>query len=115
MKIIREPSPALLKAIAILEYPSIVIGKLAGWLVLPLVGALVYEVVSRYVFNSPTIWAYDVTYMLAGTLFMLGSAYALHKGSHVRADFLLSALRPKWQALIVLGRAWCRERVCQYV
>src|SRR3546814_2144173 len=40
--------------------------------------------------------------MLAGTLFMLGSAYALHKGSHVRADFLLSALRPKWQALIDL-------------
>ncbi|NYT37378.1 TRAP transporter small permease subunit [Allopusillimonas soli] len=100
MNNIREPAPALLRVIAVLEFPSILIGKLAGWLILPLVGALVYEVTARYVFNSPTIWAYDVTYMLGGTLFMLGSAYALQTGSHVKADFLMAALRPRWQALI---------------
>ncbi len=94
------PSPGLLRVIRILEYPAIAVGKLAAWLILPLVGALAYEVVSRYLFNKPTIWAYDMTYMFAGTLFMLGSAYALQKGSHVRADFLLAGLRPRWQALM---------------
>lgn len=94
------PSPALLEAVRILEIPSIFFAKLGAWLILPLTGSLMYEVVSRYIFDAPTIWAYDTTYMFAGTLFMLGSAYALRNGSHVRADFLLSSLKPRWQALV---------------
>ncbi len=97
------PSPGLVKAITVLEFPSVLIAKLGAWLILPMTGALVYEVVSRYLFDSPTIWAYDITYMLSGTLFMLGAAYALRNGSHVRADFLLGMLRPRWQALIDVG------------
>jgi len=62
-------------------------GTLVAWLNVPLALAVTYEVVARYVFNSPTIWAYDVSYMLYGTIFMLGAAYALHKGAHIRTDF----------------------------
>lgn len=94
------PPPALLRAITILEFPSIVVAKLAAWLIVPMTAGLVYEVVARYIFNAPTIWAYDMTYMFAGALFMLGSAYALRQGIHVRADFLTSMSRPRWQALI---------------
>jgi TRAP-type mannitol/chloroaromatic compound transport system permease small subunit len=54
---------------------------------LPLVGAVCYEVMARYAFSAPTIWSFDVTYMLYATLFMLGAAYALHKGAHIRTDF----------------------------
>ncbi|MFV0283856.1 MAG: TRAP transporter small permease subunit [Castellaniella sp.] len=96
----REPSPGLCRLLAVLEYPAQLIGNLAAWLLLPLTGALVYEVVSRYLFNNPTIWAYDMTYMLSSAVFMLGAAYALQKGSHVRADFLLAMLKPRWQALL---------------
>jgi len=48
---------------------------------------LLAGVVARYVFNAPTIWSFDLTYMLYGALFMLGAAYALHKGAHIRTDF----------------------------
>lgn len=96
----RTPPDALLNAIALLELPGAWVAKLASWLILPMTGALVYEVVSRYIFGKPTVWAYDITYMLSGALFMLGAAFALRNGSHVRADFLLTALRPKWQAMI---------------
>jgi TRAP-type mannitol/chloroaromatic compound transport system permease small subunit len=61
-------------------------GRLFSLLALPLVGALTYEVIARYAFNRPTIWAYDVTYMLYGTIFMLGAAYTLYKGGHIRTD-----------------------------
>lgn len=98
----RTPPDALLGAIRLLEFPSIAVAKLAAWVIVPMTGALVYEVVSRYIFDRPTVWAYDITYMAAGALFMLGAAYALRNGSHVRADFLLTALRPKWQAIIDL-------------
>jgi TRAP-type mannitol/chloroaromatic compound transport system permease small subunit len=97
------PPAALLRSIAMLEYPSIVVAKLAAWVILPMTGSLVYEVVSRYIFDKPTVWAYDMTYMMAGALFMLGSAYALRNGSHVRADFLLTSLKPRWQALVDLA------------
>ncbi len=99
----RVPPDGLRAAIALLELPTVWVAKLAAWVILPMTGALVYEVVSRYVFGNPTAWAYDMTYMMAGTLFMLGAAYALRNGSHVRADFLLTALKPRWQALIDLA------------
>jgi TRAP-type mannitol/chloroaromatic compound transport system permease small subunit len=67
-------------------------GTWVAWLNVPLVLAVAYEVLARYLFNSPTIWSFDVTYMLYGTIFMLGSAYALHKGAHIRTDFFFE----KW-------------------
>lgn len=62
-------------------------GTWVAWLNLPLVLAVSVEVFSRYLFNAPTVWSFDVTYMLYGTIFMLGSAFALHKGAHIRTDF----------------------------
>ncbi len=50
--------------------------------------SLVYEVVARYVFNAPTIWASDLSDMLYGSFFMLGSAYTLQRQMHIRTDFI---------------------------
>ena len=94
------PSQRLRSILAVLEFPGVFIAKLASWLIIPLTIALVYEVTSRYIFNKPTIWAYDMTYMLSSAVFMLGTAYALKKGHHVRVDFLLSMIKPRWQALM---------------
>ncbi len=55
-----------------------------------LMAAMVYEVVCRFGFNAPNIWSFDVAYMLAGTLFLLGAAYTLRNKAHVRIDFLSS-------------------------
>ena len=82
-----EPSPLLLTTIRTIDRFTDRTGTLVSWLSVPLVAAVAYEVVARYMFNAPTIWAFDTTYMLYGTLFMLGAAYALHKGSHIRTDF----------------------------
>jgi len=62
-------------------------GTLIAWLNVPLVLIVSWEVAARYAFNAPTVWAFDMTYMLYGSIFMLGSAYALHKGAHIRTDF----------------------------
>lgn len=61
-------------------------GRITAWLIIPMVLSLVYEVVSRYGFNAPTEWAYDMTFMLYGTFFMLGSAYTLKRKGHIRTD-----------------------------
>jgi len=87
-----EPSPALLKTIRVIDRFTDTTGTWVAWLNVPLVLIVSWEVVSRYAFNAPTIWAFDLIYMLYGTIFMLGSAYALHKGAHIRTDFFFE----KW-------------------
>ena len=82
-----EPSRALLTTIRIIDTFTDLTGSLIAWLSVPLVVAVAYEVFARYLFNAPTIWSFDLTYMLYGALFMLGAAYALHKGAHIRTDF----------------------------
>jgi TRAP-type mannitol/chloroaromatic compound transport system permease small subunit len=61
-------------------------GLVFCWLIVPLVCAMVYEVFARYLFNAATIWSYDVAYMLYGSHFMLGAAYTLLRGGHIRTD-----------------------------
>jgi TRAP-type mannitol/chloroaromatic compound transport system permease small subunit len=79
--------PAHIRLVRIIDKFTDNTGTWVAWLNVPLVLAVTYEVLARYLFNSPTIWSFDVTYMLYGTIFMLGSAYALHKGAHIRTDF----------------------------
>lgn len=82
-----EPSARLIRVVRAIDRFTDGTGIWIAVLTLPMVAAVCYEVIARYGFNAPTVWAFDVTYMLYGTLFMLGSAYALHKGAHIRTDF----------------------------
>ena len=76
------------KTITGIDLFSLWIGRIVCWLTIPLFLAMVFEVIARYAFIAPTMWAYDISRMFAGALFMLGSGYALSKGVHIRADFL---------------------------
>lgn len=76
------------------------IGRAVAWLVLPLMLVMVYEISARYFFAAPTIWAYDLSRMLYGAMFMLGAAYALARGVHIRADFLYRNWSVKTQGRI---------------
>jgi TRAP-type mannitol/chloroaromatic compound transport system permease small subunit len=75
-------------AIAIIDAFSLRIGRLVSWFTVPIMVAMIYEVVARYAFTAPTVWAYDVSRMFYGAAFVLGGGYALSKGVHIRSDFL---------------------------
>ncbi|MGQ4809890.1 hypothetical protein NKDENANG_03326 [Candidatus Entotheonellaceae bacterium PAL068K] len=75
-------------------------GKLFAWLVIPMVGGLAYEVFARYFFHAPTIWAYDVTYILYGSHFMLGATYTLYRGQHIRTDMLYEKYSVRWKGIV---------------
>ena len=63
-------------------------GKLVSLAMLFLVVSISYECFSRYLFNAPTVWVMDTSYIANGSAFMLGCGYALLKGAHVRTDML---------------------------
>jgi len=81
---------------------SLRVGQLACWLTVPVFVAMFIEVVGRHFFASPTFWAYDISRMFAGAMFMLGAGYALSKGVHIRADFMYRNWSVKTQATIDL-------------
>jgi TRAP-type mannitol/chloroaromatic compound transport system permease small subunit len=76
------------RTIVAIDIFSLWVGRVVSWLTIPLMFSMVYEVFVRYAFTAPTDWAYDISRMLYGALFVLGAGYALSKGVHIRSDFL---------------------------
>lgn len=77
-------------------------GKAFGWLIILMTFGMSYEVFVRYLLNTPTPWSLDVSFIMYGTLFMMGGAYTLSQGGHVRGDFLYRLWRPRTQAIVDL-------------
>ncbi|MFN3846380.1 MAG: TRAP transporter small permease subunit [Paracoccaceae bacterium] len=75
-------------------------GKTFGWLIILMTFGMAYEVLVRYAFNSPTPWALDLSFIMYGTIFMMGGAYTLSRGGHVRGDFIYRTWSPRTQALV---------------
>ncbi len=74
--------------------------SISSWLVAVLIVVILYEVVSRYVFNSPTQWAFGSLRMFGSAIVVLGWAYAQLLDSHIRVDFIYTRLSPRKQALV---------------
>lgn len=70
-------------------------GKASAFLMPLLAFVVAFEVFSRYVLNSPTIWAFDLSLFLFGYLAALGGAYAQQKRAHINVDILYLSVRPK--------------------
>ncbi len=51
-----------------------------------------FEVVMRYIFNMPTIWVHEASFLLFGMQYLLAGAFALLHGAHVRVDVIYNLL-----------------------
>jgi TRAP-type mannitol/chloroaromatic compound transport system permease small subunit len=96
----RRPSGRYLATIRVIDGITTWTAYLFALLVIPLIIANVIEVFMRYAMNSPTSWALDVTTMSFGALFMLGAAFTLLKGAHVRTDMLWEKFSDRKKGII---------------
>jgi TRAP-type mannitol/chloroaromatic compound transport system permease small subunit len=88
--------------IRIIERITRSVGIMASFAIVPLVLATCYEVLARYAFGAPTIWAYEIGYTLTGSHFLLGMAFTLAVGAHIRIDIFSGKFSPRTRALIDL-------------
>ena len=65
-------------------------GKIVRWLALILSIVVLYEVMARYLFNRPTVWAFDTAMMLNSAIFLMGGAYVLWENKHIRVDVIFN-------------------------
>lgn len=90
----------MMKPITAIEVVTRGAGVLSALLILPLIAALVIEVFSRYLLDSPTLWAFEISYMVMGAIFMLAIANALRLGQHVTVDVVSLRLSRRTNAAI---------------
>jgi TRAP-type mannitol/chloroaromatic compound transport system permease small subunit len=88
----------LQRFLLLIDRLNALVGRTFAWCILLLTAVVSFEVFSRYLFAAPTRWAFDASYMLYGTLFMMAGAYTLSRNAHVRGDFLYRTWRPRVQA-----------------
>ena len=104
------------RAVWLIETLNLWAGRLTCLLLVPLIAVMVFEVVARTLFGTltgwglndlavslglgPTLWAYDISRMLGGVIFMAAAGYALMRGVHIRADFLYRLWNPRTQATV---------------
>jgi TRAP-type mannitol/chloroaromatic compound transport system permease small subunit len=81
---------------------SAAVGKAFAWCILVLTAVYSYEVVVRYVFRNPTAYAFDMSYLMYGALFMMAGAYTLSRDGHVRGDVIYRLWPARVQAYIEL-------------
>jgi TRAP-type mannitol/chloroaromatic compound transport system permease small subunit len=78
------------------------VGKAFGWLILVLTFGVSYEVFVRYALRAPTTWAFDISYITYGAMFLMAGAYTLSRNGHVRGDVLYRLWQPRTQASLDL-------------
>lgn len=75
-------------------------GEITSMLILPLLAVVIYEVIMRYGFNSPTSWGFEATAFLYGAHYMLGISYTDVKKGHVQVDIFTSMASKKVRAAL---------------
>ena len=69
--------------------------RVSLWLVAAIIGIMAFEVVMRYVFERPTLWANELSLWLAGMVYLFAGLYAMQQRSHIRI-FVLYDIAPRW-------------------
>ena len=77
-------------------------GKAFAWCIVILTFSTCYEVFVRYVLGAPTVWAFDMSVQMYGSLFIMAGAYALSQDAHVRGDVIYRLFPKKVQATVDL-------------
>lgn len=83
-----------------------------AWLVFIAMAISVLEVISRYVFDSPTSWVHETTVFMIAIIFAIGGPAALARDKHIRVRLIYDAVSPKvrrwldvFNGIITLGFA----------
>lgn len=79
-----------------------VVGKFAMYLVFGMIGVLLFESISRTIFDKPHIWVVEVAQFTMAAYYLLGGGYSMILKGHVRMDLLYGRWSGKTKATVDL-------------
>lgn len=90
------------KLILQIDRLSKAVGHAFAWCIIVLTFGTTYEVFVRYALRDPTSWAFDMSYIMYGALFLMAGAYTLSRNGHVRGDIFYRLWPARVQASVEL-------------
>jgi TRAP-type mannitol/chloroaromatic compound transport system permease small subunit len=84
----------------VIDSISDIVGRMARWLLPACLGVVFFDVFLRYVFQSATIWVYDMAIFFYAGNFLLAGAYVLRHHSHIRVDVIYNLLSQRGRAIV---------------
>jgi len=84
-----KPTSLVERLLRIIDATNEKLGQALAIFLIPLALITLTEVVLRYLFNSPTIWVWDINLQIFGVIVLLGVGFTLLRGRHVRISALL--------------------------
>jgi len=88
------------KFLAIVDFININTAKGVSFILLPALFCIYYEIISRYFFTKPTLWASELTIYFCAILYIVGAAWTLRVGRHVKIDMIYTKLSKRGQNLL---------------
>ena len=88
------------KVLRFIDNVSELSGKSVRWLSIILVLVMTLEVIMRYGFNHPTMWAYESCLMMGCAMYALAYCYTQRYDAHVRVDVFYTQLSPRGKAMV---------------
>ena len=90
----------LRRLLGLIDSTSVWTGKVVSWLSVALLLVMCFEVVMRYAFNAPQLWAHEVPIMFGATMYAMGWTYVHQRDGHIRIDVWYGRLAKRKQALV---------------
>lgn len=84
----------------IVDFINIKIAKAVSFILLPALFCIYYEIISRYFFSKPTLWASELTIYFCAILYIIGAAWTLRVGRHVKIDMIYAKLSKRGQNIL---------------
>src|SRR5690606_18328630 len=76
------------------------VGRFAMLLFFAMAAVMLWSTLSRALFGTPVNWALETTQFLLAAYFLLGGAYSLQEGAHVRMDLFYARFSPRGRAVL---------------
>lgn len=97
------------------ERCNFVLGMVSGLGILAMGLILTYEVVCRYFFNAPTIWAQETSIYLYMWTMLAAASYTLQTKKHVHVDLVIDRLPTRPKALVEMATSAVGAIFCAIV
>ncbi len=87
-------------------------GRITSFLIIVMSLVICFEVVARYIFKSPTLWAHELSAMIFGIYIIFGGAVTFLSKGHVNVDVFYGTLSKRWRAFLDVLTFWFFALFC---
>jgi len=94
--------PTIRAIVRYVDRLSMFVGYAVSVLCPAMVAVLAFEVIARYIFGAPTIWAYDSAVFMFGYIGLLAGAFVQREKSHINVDLVYSQFGKRGRAVLEL-------------